>query len=1064
MDNYVIIKNNYNEQNQVKIMINCQSKISAKTNNIINGESVSYGLFALISLFLLVAIKQGLKLFAGVNAGIALLISFVISEIVLYLFEKKFVFRKDILSSTAKQLITLVFRGAVNFGFYKLFDFLFGSLLHMESSFCYFFAAVSSIAFNYFYDRIILFDCNYKARSVKNSRIYKFFYTYRYAALTVAAATVFLLCVYLVYTAFPFGDKTIMRMDLYHQYGPLFAELYERVVNHKSFLYSWYSAGGSSFLGNYFNYLSSPLSALIFLFDKKDIATAITFLVFVKLVLTAGSFSIYLKLSQNKGNIMTVALSLFYASSAYMLAYYWNIMWIDAMILLPIIALGIERIINGKKPIVYIVSLAVLLFSSYYMGFMCCIFAIIYFVFYFAVTSNITDKICPNATYKKKYTLKEFYNNKLINTGVKFAVSSIVAAAVTAFSLVPVFMILRSSSATSDNFPQSFTAYFDIFDFITSHLAGLETTIRSSGEDVLPNIYSGIITIILGPLFIINKKISLKEKACYIAALIVLLFSFNNNCMNFIWHAFHFPNDLPFRFSYIYSFMLLTMASKCLSKFDGIKAKDICYVGILWIFFIILAQKMPTEKISSLTIYLSLALVVLWSGFLYMIREKKATKFISFSLCLVLIFGEFCISIANGINFTYDNADYSQNFNSYSSAINKIHSLDDEMYREELCYLETRMDPSYYGYNGMSVFSSMADEDYSQLQYSLGMFGNRINSYTYNTQTPVYNLMFNIKYLIYSGIGSEPDESLYKLSFENDDKTTVYENKYHLPIAYAVNTAIDIWETDEGNPFELQADFLNLAAGYGNVFEEPEYISTEFDSISGDEVTSNGTYFLDDSNINDEYGSAYITLKTKRDGNVYLYITSPDIKNISVSGDDKFEVDQNIDEPYILDLGYYDADKEIIVTLDCSNIESENVYYEIYCYSLNKDVLDNSYNRLKENSINLTSHTETSFEGTISVENDSYLYTSLPYDKGWTVEIDGQRVETLEIADAMLATMIKKGDHTVRFSYMPQGLRIGIAISAVSFIGSLLYFSCPYISKKLKKRENDYRDIKLQEK
>ena len=88
---------------------------------------------------------------------------------------------------------------------------------------------------------------------------------------------------------------TVMRMDLYHQYGPLFAELYDRVVEHKSFIYSWQSGGGSSFLGNYFNYLSSPLSAIIFLFDRKDISYAITTLVLVKGCLSAGTFAYYLK-------------------------------------------------------------------------------------------------------------------------------------------------------------------------------------------------------------------------------------------------------------------------------------------------------------------------------------------------------------------------------------------------------------------------------------------------------------------------------------------------------------------------------------------------------------------------------------------------------------------------------------------------------------------------------------------------------------------------------------------------------------------------------------------------
>src|SRR5699024_3882524 len=121
-------------------------------------------------------------------------------------------------------------------------------------------------------------------QSVRFSKIYITFFTNRYVFLSAGIAAVCIAMIYIVYTVFPFGDYTVMRMDLYHQYGPLFAELYDRVVNHSSFLYSWNSGGGSSFLGNYFNYLSSPLSALIFLFDKKDISNAITFIVSVKCI------------------------------------------------------------------------------------------------------------------------------------------------------------------------------------------------------------------------------------------------------------------------------------------------------------------------------------------------------------------------------------------------------------------------------------------------------------------------------------------------------------------------------------------------------------------------------------------------------------------------------------------------------------------------------------------------------------------------------------------------------------------------------------------------------------
>ena len=166
------------------------------------------------------------------------------------------------------------------------------------------------------------------------------------------------------------------------------------------------TGGGSSFLGNYLNYLSSPLSFLIFLFNKEDIAFAITFIVGLKCILSATTFSYYLKSSFGKNNYYVSAFGVLYAFSAYFLAYYWNIMWLDGMIMLPLIVLGIERIFNKGDIKLYTLSMILLFFANYYMGYMSCIFAIIYFVAYFIISYKNDGKLNPNAKFEKKYQQK----------------------------------------------------------------------------------------------------------------------------------------------------------------------------------------------------------------------------------------------------------------------------------------------------------------------------------------------------------------------------------------------------------------------------------------------------------------------------------------------------------------------------------------------------------------------------------------------------------------------------------------------------------------------------------
>ena len=1023
-----------------------------KTNKFINGDTVSYTLMATVSLFILFSIKQILKVFIGIGVTPSCFIAFLIASIVSFIIERKYVFGKKILSSNIKQIIFFVIRIAVNFGFYKLAEFGFFNMLDMPISFAWFIAIVTSFLFNYVYDRTLIFDCGYDAVSVKQSKTYKIFYKNRYVFLTTVLATACIAVIYVIFSVFPFGSITVMRMDLYHQYGPLFAELYDRIVEHKSLLYSWNTGGGSSFLGNYLNYLSSPLSFLIFLFDKEDISYAITFIVALKCILSATSFSYYLKKSFNKDNYFLSAFGILYAFSAYFLAYYWNVMWLDAMIMLPLIALGIEKIFKTGDIKLYTVSLVILFFANYYMGYMCCIFAVLYFFVCFINTYSNDGKLNENAVYEKKYSTKALMNNVFINRGVKFAFASIIAALICAITLVPVFMILKNSSATSGTFPQTFKSYFDLLDLITSHFALLETTIRSSGDNVLPNIYTGILTFILLPLFLVNNKIKLKEKATYVVLIIFFVFCFNNNCAEYIWHAFHFPNDLPYRYSYMYSFIIAVMGYKTILNFKGIKVKDIAYTGLAIISFVIICQKFLTNKMTNSTIYATIIFVTLWCGFLFLLKNKNAQKKTVSFVLVTFILCETIISSIVGLPLNQDNKNYKENYKTYTDAINYIDNKDSGFYRTELCYLNTRMDPAYYGYNGISVFSSMAYESYSQLQSSLGMQSNKVNSYTYNTQTPVYNMMFNIKYLIQTDVSLAPSSNLYKKIYTTSDKkSNVYESKYNLPIAYCVNSKIDDWVTDEGNPFEIQSDFVKLATGYSNVFKPVEYNSTDFDAVSGDDVTENGTYWLEKSDSSSNYGTETVSLSPTIDGNLYLYVKSSDLKTITVNSEKVSDITQSMEDAYILDLGYHNKGDEVLVSLDASKMESESTSFDFYCYTADDTVVKNMYNSLAGNSLNVESYSDTTIKGTVKAKENCYLYSSIPYDDGWSVYVDGKKAETFEIGGTLLAIELTPGQHRIEYKYFPVGFLYGIIISAVTVFGLCGFYIYNKSSLKLNK-------------
>ena len=1035
-----------------------------KSSKLLNGETVNYSLCFIAVTMLFLILKQLFKVAFSLTAPISVAVSFAIGAAVLFVLNKKYVFNHSQNGGVLKQIILYILNIAVDLGFFKISDFVFSKIDEGNKALVYFVSILALYFFNYYFQRLIVFDSRANAANNKNGRAYKLFYGNRFIVLSMLLATISILFVFLVSQLFPFGNFTVLRMDLYHQYGPLFCELYDRVINRQSFLYSWVSGGGSSFIGNYFNYLSSPFSAIIFLFDRKEMPFAITTLVALKGVLSAGSFSLYLKHSKNGHSYASAAFGVFYAFCGYFLAYYWNIMWIDGMIWFPLIILGIERIIDKNKPLVYIVSLTVLLYSSYYMGYMACIFSVIYFLAYFAL--SVEPKVKAEIkTEKKKSSLSKLLDNRFINRGITFAASSFLCATLCAVTLIPVYMILQQCSATTDQFPNAFESYFDIFNFITSHLAGLETTIRSSGNDVLPNVYCSVLCIILVPLYLVNREIKLKEKAIYILLLVFFLFSFDCNFANFIWHAFHFPNDLPYRYSYMYSFILLVIAFRTLQKFKGIGYKDIVYSGIIWVAALILFEKFPTEKFTDTTVYISLAFVIIWTGVLMLIKNSKLSDLLIGIIIISIAFSEVIIADTSSYVFTQKQDDYTSNYDSYEEAIDYTYNKDDSFYRTELCYLDTRMDPCLYGYRGMSNFSSMAYENYSKKQYILGNAGNRINSYTYNTQTPVYNMMYSVKYLMQNKSQIKPSDELYDEYYTTaDNSVKVFKNKYYLPIAFETTNGIYDWITDEGDPFEVQEDFIDRAAGVSNLFIPVEYVSTSSNGAYCDEVTENGTYFYTTDSVDENSGSIDVSLKSQKDGNVYIYITSPEIENINYywnnEEDSKY---QNINEPYIIDLGSHKKGDIITATLSLANTNSDSSYFEIYAYNIDMEILDSVYELLSLGAMDIEEYSDTKITGTINAGFDGYIYTSIPYDEGWHVYIDGYEAKKINIAGCQIAAYIKKGTHRVTFKYIPKGLKAGAAISAVTWIAVL--FIILYRKTKLgdllkiKKSKNSQQSI-----
>ncbi|MBR4858104.1 MAG: YfhO family protein [Clostridia bacterium] len=881
----------------------------------------------------------------------------------------------------------------------------------------------------------------------KKSILKRIFTDNSYCWLACGCTVGIMMLVYYCYNLFPFGETTILRMDLYHQYGPLFAELYDRLTNMKSLLYSWQTGLGSPFLGNFFNYLSSPSMIIMLILGHKNMPEAIAGMIIAKAALSAASFTFYLKKSQGRQDFTTAAFGILYAMSGYFIAYYWNVMWIDAMVYFPLVILGIENIINRRNPRIYIAFLALTLLSSYYMGYMTCIFSVIYFLIYYFGNQN--QSIDPRIPYtlsdkgEKVYTLKNKIKGSIfLRSGFTFAFASLAAAGIAAFALIPTVFILKNCSATSGTFPEVYKSYFSIFDFLANHIASVDPTIRSSGEDVLPNVYCGVATLMLVPLYLFTKSVPLKEKVAHVGLLGLLYFSFNINVLNYIWHGFHYPNDLPYRWSFMYSFILLMIAYKAFTRLNEFSGRAILGTGMGVVGAIILIQEIGSKNVEEVTVLISIIFVVTYCLVFALMRDKKYQQSAVAVLLLCCVIGE--IACANTDRYSMDQpksnyaGDY-DDFRQLKSELDEIEGTD--MYRMDLTRNRARMDPAWYGYNGVSTFTSMAYEKMSNTQSDLGLYGNYINSYTYHLQTPVYNMMHSLKYIVDNNDDVELERDYYT-ELMTRGKFTAFENKYYLPIGFGVNNDITDWYSDLTNPFTVQSDWFEYSTGVSDVFR----------MMSIDEVIY---YNMDEITSGLETGDIYYTkpagegeltfiLRSEETAHSYLYVNSRDFDSITIINND-IEVTQDTDEPYIYDLGIVNPDETVEVKIKIE--DSEYGYIDFYPYSVNEEALNEGYEILKSRQLNVTSFEETEIKGTVTLEEDCIFFTSIPYDTGWTVKIDGKEIskeDYISLNEAYLCFNITAGEHDIEISFMPDGLIMGICVSvftAVALFLAALYFA-----------------------
>ena len=791
---------------------------------------------------------------------------------------------------------------------------------------------------------------------------------------------------------FPFGEECFLRTDMYHQYAPFFSEFQYKLTHGGSLLYSWDIGMGVNFSALYAYYLASPMNWLVALCPRQFLIEFMTVLIVIKTGLSGLFFTWYLRKHTGTREFGSCFFGIFYALSGYMAAYSWNIMWLDCILLFPVILFGLERLVKEKKGMVYCIALGLSILSNYYISIMICIFMVIY--------AAVLVILYP----PKKG--KEF-----AATAGRFTLYSLLAGGLAAVVLLPEIYALQATASGNFDFPKTVSSYFSIFDMIARHIGNVQTEI---GLDHWPNIYCGVAVLMLLLLYLGNKNIKIKEKAVYFSLLLFFYASFSVNVLNFIWHGFHYPNSLPCRQSFIYIALVLVMCYKAYLELKNTPWKHI--VMAFWgaAAFVILAEKLVDneEQFHFAVFYAAILFLALYTGCIYLYHSRKWCRDGVLLAVLGLVFCESAVNMAvtsipttSRTAYVKDNEDTMLLADSIRSSV---------FYRIEKGESRTKNDGAWMNFPSASLFSSVASAAMSDFFKSVGCESST-NAYSVKGSTPFIDALFATRYGIYPD--QQPADGL-KEQIGRQGSMWFYENKYTLPVGVVMPQDMETnWVLDSGNPANVQND-LSSVLGVSNLLVPAEGVSE----------------------------GKKLTFTADASGDYYVYVTNKKVEEVSAEIGERSLSFDNVDRGYFLELGYLPKGQEVILQSKTDG----NPAMQAEIWRFDPEAMEEIYQCLSKSPLELSSWTDTGLAGSINTPEGGTMFTSIPYDKGWKIWVDGTAVSGRPVFDAFLGVDLEPGEHKIRLSYEPQGLKTGAVITGVSAAAVAALAVCGWMKNKKK--------------
>ena len=865
---------------------------------------------------------------------------------------------------------------------------------------------------------------------------------------------VFMLFVMIIAGSEPFaGDVSMLYSDMYHQYFPFWVEFGRAIRNGEGLMWNWSAGLGMDYLSLISYYLASPLNLISAIVPESLSLEVYSLLMPVKLGLASLFFAIFLNRIFKKDDISISLFGAMYGLCGWALAYQWNIMWLDTFALLPLTVLGMVMLLRDKKPLLYTLTLFLSIFSNYYIGLFTCIFILlIFFVYEFSRWRGF-GRFCADF--------------------VRIGWFTVLAIGMSCILELPALAGLQNTQSSVNKFPEGFklniadeNTWAGLFDAMRQVAGNTLGGLEPSFKEGLPNLYCGTGAMILAVLFLTCKDVKFRDKFFSLVLLIFFMVSFIVRQLDYIWHGFHFTNMIPYRFSFLFSFVVLYMAYKAWTLRESFRLWQLILAALAAI-GLILASESRTDPIF-LAYNLGFGAVYLIAmGYLlpgkipapadgeeeadpqavleYVQATDHRRTFAATCLCAIFTL-ELAMNVLNfGVRFSYTyNSNYPKGTEDTVTVLEFLEERekDNLFYRTEATHSQTLNDGALNGYKGISTVTSSANVRVTEFMRMLGYGAkNTYNRYCFEESSPVANLFLNLKYMLERD--GDVESNRYFDPIFASGKVYLLENNAYLPLGFLAQSELGDLILTGSDHFDIQNAMFSAATGlYTDIWHPMDA------QITGENLTITSISGATSKYSGAQSGASMVyTFTAQREGFVCL--------DFDVTKRNSYTVYHNGEKLYSesLSLTQMIAACDVIpgdvieIKLTCA--QGEEGRMTIRAAILDDTLFRQDVDRLSESTLELTAFDTTRITGTIDCARDGLLYTSIPQDGGWSVIVDSEEAEITLIGDVMTAVYLSEGAHTVEFIYENKAFSLGWKISAICLL--LFGMTAPIYYTKRKK-------------